>query len=531
MRQVEEVYIPETSRASMSGDNTQTSKKADDSKTPQQSAVDLVKRYKEGVEANVVGSLFQNADLFLDCRLTEKDFSYPSWKTFFIILHHLYRENKTFTEDNIDFFLMKKPELRNLYDYYQGYKTLSKLDHTMIHVEDFGGYLAELIKWNAVLNLAEIGFNIEDKISSFVDLSAEDIYCEYSGKLNHAFINLDENVKTYNAFDGIQEMNDACDTGVEQGYQLGKYGSLNSFPVLNSVINGFSTRGQIYGLGAVSGMGKSTMIINYLFPLILENNEPALFIINEEDQNKFKREAETWIINNIILRNIPDKKFDKKRFVEGHFTEEEKGWLKQAAEFMEQRKDENLILIVPLERYSAELAIKLIKKYAQMFNIKIFVLDTFKEGYDIGKTETWKAMERDMRALYDTVKESALNVGLFVTYQLGKQSIKTSYLTNAEVGQARNIIDVMSVNIMIRRPFNEEGLGQRKELKYYTKVNSDPNDHSTYIYQQKKDTNYMITFVTKNRRGDTDPYQILSECDFSTNVIRDVGYCFVKEDF
>jgi hypothetical protein len=41
----------------------------------------------------------------------------------------------------------------------------------------------------------------------------------------------------------------------------------------------------------------------------------------------------------------------------------------------------------------------------------------------------------------------------------------------------------------------------------------------------------MITFITKNRFGVTDQYQIVSECDLSTNIYKDVGYCLVPQDW
>ena len=65
-------------------------------------------------------------------------------------------------------------------------------------------------------------------------------------------------------------------------------------------------------------------------------------------------------------------------------------------------------------------------------------------------------MERDMVDLYDVVKPAAKNVALFVTYQLGKASVKMRYLTNNEIGQAKNILDVFSVNLMMRKPFEDE---------------------------------------------------------------------------
>ena len=133
---------------------------------------------------------------------------------------------------------------------------------------------------------------------------------------------------------------------------------------------------------------------------------------------------------------------------------------------------------------------------------------------------------RDMVALYDVVKPEAKNVGLFVTYQLGKASLKMRHLTNNEIGQAKSIVDVMSVNLMMRRPFDDEFEGGKRAIQYWRWENK-----AKIISGLKKDKEYMITFITKNRFGKTDAYQIISECDLSTNTYKDVGYCNIIQDW
>ena len=169
---------------------------------------------------------------------------------------------------------------------------------------------------------------------------------------------------------------------------------------------------------------------------------------------------------------------------------------------------------------------KIIKKYSSL-GVRLFVVDTLKESYDIGNEATWKSLERDMVSLYDTVKPSACNVGLFVTYQLSKSSIKTRHLTNADIGQGKSIVDTMSCNLLMRKPFDDEYHGERNALNVYkiegtkTKIpiKLDPNKH------------YMLTFIGKNRFGSTDEVTIVSECNLSTNEYCDIGYCIVPGDY
>ena len=492
-------------------------------------AIELIKSYKEPAEANVIGCIYHNPEILLSEKIKWEDFTYNHWKVYFTIANELLNEQKSFSEDNIEFYLNQHPNLAEQYRLNRGYQTIEKLKE-IVNPNDYEGYLTELKKWNAVLKLASKGFPVKDILSELADSTAEELYNRYTGYLNDAFIDIEEKLKTYNAFDGYHAFNEECDKGLAHGLNFSAYDPKVA-KYLNQEVKGFNINGHIYGLGATSGMGKSTMAINYLFPTVLVEKKNAVFIINEEDQHKFMREAETWVINNLILANNKEgKTFKKSRFFEGNFTDEEKGWLEQAADFMESMKEQKLIYIIPLEKYTVSTVVKIIRKYAKLFGVKIFCLDTFKESADAytGRADTWKTMERDMRTLYDTIKETALNVGLFVTYQLSKGSVKTRYLTSADIGQAKNIEDVMSVNLMIRRPFPDEFSGGKNQIKYFKPDKQRKTEIPMVLDPNKR---YMILFICKNRFGSADPYQIVMECNLNTNVIKEVGTCHVMQDF
>ncbi len=245
-------------------------------------------------------------------------------------------------------------------------------------------------------------------------------------------------------------------------------------------------------------------------------------MINEEDQNKVKKELLIWVANNVFRGDI-----HKYQLRDGNFSPEMMEVLKKAANYLEELKERRNITIIPFEKYTVKAAIKIIKKYSSM-GVRLFVLDTLKESADSRNIDTWKSMERDMVDLYDVVKPAAKNVALFVTYQLGKASVKLRYLTNNEIGQAKNILDVFSVNLIMRKPFEDEFPGGSHEIKAY-KLSKNKNTKVPYILDRNK--HYMITFITKNRFGATDQFQIISEYDLSTNVHEDVAICNIAQDF
>lgn len=475
--------------------------------------------YKLAAEANVVAILYKNPEELYNTNLTLEDFHNNTWKVYFQIAHDIILvEKKNILDDIVvGLYLEKHPKLKAKYEEYGGYDTIiSAMGY--VKIENLNGYIAELRKWKTIIELCKKGFPVKDRLSDYVDMTEEEIYNEHEAYLNHIFTNTSYDVKSYNVFDNIYEFIDELNNSSDVGLPF------YNANLLTGETGGFNLNGNIYGLGAGSGVGKSTMAFNYLVPSAIELNEKIVFIINEEDERKMRKELLIWVANNIFKAEL-----HKRTLRDGNFTAETLEVLKKCAEWIEDKKDKHILTVIPLERYSVNTVVKIIKKYSSAFGVRLFVLDTLKESFDAKTDEIYKSMMRDMVTLYDTVKPSARNVGLFVTYQLGKGSLKMRYLTNNEIGQAKSIIDVMSVNFMMRRPYEDEFENGSKELACYRVEGK--NGKTKIPFKLKKENNPMITFITKNRFGDAGKYQIISDCNLSTNVYHDVGYCIVPQDF
>lgn len=481
-------------------------------------AIKKVKEYKLGCEANIVSIYYKQPDLLYDSQVKLDDFTENEWKVYWQIAYDIVIKEKKSTLDDITvgLYLEKHSKLKQKYELYGGYDTIDKATE-YVKSENIDGYINELNKWNTVLSLLKNKFPVYDRINEFVDMSLDEIYEEYEAVLNHIFINSSSDVHSYNACDGISTFIDELNAGKNVGMPF------HNCDILNKEIGGLNCNGNIYGLGANSGVGKSTTAMNYIIPSILEYDEKVVFFINEEDQTKVQKELIIWVANNVLKYNLP-----KHVLRDGNFNEETMEILRKTASWIEDKKDRQNITIIPLERYSVNIVIKLIKKYSSL-GVKYFVLDTLKESCDSKTDEIYKSMTRDMVALYDIVKPTSKNVSLFVTYQLGKASIKMRYLTNNEIGLGKSIVDVMSVNLMIRRPFEDEYEGGRHEITGYKFEGK--NGKSKVPFKLKRDKHYMITFIPKNRFGQTDAFQIISEFNFSTNANKDIGICNIIQDW
>ena len=351
----------------------------------------------------------------------------------------------------------------------------------------------------------------KERLSELCDMSAEDIYNEYTVYLNDIFANIDNNITSYNGFDGMKELVDELDAGKNIGIPFA------NCDILNKETGGM-LGGNIIGMGAASGVGKSTLSIAYVLPSVIKYDLKALYIINEEDSSKFKREALIWYCSSVLKHPVP-----KRVLRDGNFDKETKDALYKAAEWFEEQKDKHNITIIPLEQYTARTVIKLIKKYTKM-GVDIIILDTLKESADSRNKESWKSLMTDCVDFYDCIKHT--NTCMIITYQLVKN--KSKYLTSADIGVSKGILDVFSLNLLFRRPFQTEFAGERDKLYCYKRPTE--NEATVIPFDLDKDKHYMITFLNKNRQGNSD-IQIISEADFSINKYQDLGYCKVMQDF
>ena len=479
----------------------------------QADAMKQIKEYKLGAEASIVAMIYKNPDLLRENNLSIKDFHNNIWRVYFEIARDMVLNEKkvTLSETDVILYLEKHAELAEKYDEYEGYATIEAAGAYHADEKNFDSYVEDLRKWNAVVKLINKGFPCDkERISEICDMSAEELYDEYTINLNDTFANVDNKIQAYNGFEGMHEFIKELAKGKNHGTDL--WGC----HLLTEEIGGL-LGGNIYGIGASSGVGKSTILINYIFPTMMKEDLRAVFIINEEDETKFKREALVWYCTNELKYQIT-----KRTLRDGTFSKEDLEHLHKAADWFESLKDKHNITIIPLEQYTAKTVIKLIKKYTKL-DVDVICVDTLKESYDSRNKESWKSLMTDCVDFYDCIKHT--NTSMVITYQLTKN--KSKYLTNADIGVSKGIVDVFSVNLFIRRPLQTELEKGKDELYCYNKIEGSRNVKE---FSLKKDGHYMICFIDKNRFGQSG-IQIVSEADFSINKYRDIGYCKVQQDY
>lgn len=486
----------------------------------EQEQIEVAKKileYKLACEANVVSILYKCPEEIYNTNLTLSDFHNNIWRCYFEIIKDIIVVEKKNTIDDIviGLYLEKHPKLKQKYEEYGGYNTIqSAIGY--VKTDNLFGYINELRKWSSVIKLTKQGFPVKDRLSDFVDMSAEEIYNEYEAFLNHTFSNIDSDIKSYDICDGIHELIEELDEGFAIG--LPYY----DMPILSKETGG-QYLGSITLLGGLSNAGKSTVARSTTIPSIIKLEERVVVFVNEDSLKKWQREMLVWICNNIL-------DFDIQKHVvrDGKYSPEVKEKLHESASWLEEHTKNHTVTIIPFQQYKTSNMIKQIKKYVAM-GVKYFVLDTFK--MDAGKVSanSWLEMQQNMVEINDVIKQEASNVHILITFQLEKGSAIQRYYTQNNIGLAKNIVDVASTCIMIRDMFEDEYTDEKRALSVYRLEGT--NGRTKIPVKLTKDKKYQLFFIVKNREGAANSYQVVAEHDKSRNIIKEVGITNVLPDF
>ena len=482
-------------------------------------AVQKIKEFKLNCEANIVSIMYKNPELiYTNEKMKVEDFSNNIWRVYFNIAYDIVIKEKkqSLDEITVGLYLEKHDKLKVKYEEYLGYDTIEKAKE-YVKEENLVGYIEELYKWNAVLGLLKAKFPVYDQLSKFVDMSQEEIYAYYETHLNHIFINVEGEVKSYNIADEIDSLIEELNEGLAVGL------SFYNLPMLTKETGGMLC-GNITLIGGLSNVGKSTIARNTVIPSIIEKNEKLVIMLNEDGLKKWQREMLVWISNNIL-------KEDLQKYVvrDGKYNEKIKDILYRSAEWLKQQKDNKTITIIPFQRYSTARAIKVMKKYASL-GVTNFMIDTFKN--DAGKVSdsAWLEMMQNMVEIYDVVKPESKNLHITITFQLEKgKTARQRYYSQDNIGMSKNMIDPASTCFMVRNIFEDEYSGGKNELKVFRLEGK--NGKTKLPVTLSRDKNYQIIFIVKNREGSANQYQIVVEHDMSRNLLKEIGVTTVPVDF
>lgn len=481
-----------------------------------------IKEIMKPLEANIVGCLWREPSLYFDYDdIDKKMFKNGEWQFFYTIGKKIAAKNIVEIDElAVELYIKDYPKAIKMYKKLGEYGTV-ELVSSVANVKNLDGYVKDFMKWSAMFDMVD-GLSFDSNmIDDVKEFNINELYDFFNAKLNNVFVKADNGIETHKLQDDLDDIIAEADKGLNVGMPI------NS-PLLNEEIGG-TMLGQIYLVGGLSGSGKTTFTIEQPFAACFEQNQPCVIGLNEQDHVKWKQELLTWIINNKYLKDKEQsKKFNKKRWRQGHFSDYEKGLLKKASIYLKEKMDANQIILCHFKSYSSKQYIRVIRKYASL-GVKNFILDTFKISSDRDNNESfWLSMQEDMRKFDDLVKSSNLNVNLWVTLQLSKGAALKRYLTEESIGMAKNVIDVASVTLLIRRLHNDEYQDGKNSIKVWRPTPGAMQSGAEVILDQNK--KYVIIFIEKNRNGESQSYQIIAEQDLGTLTYNEIGIADIPYD-
>lgn len=403
-----------------------------------------------------------------------------------------------------------------------------------IDTNNLESYISSIKKYRAIQKM-EKNFHMvitEKQLSQINNFKINDLFDIYEEKLQSAFIDRDEGVNTAHLMDNVEENMAHWQEGSAMGlpfYNLPHY----------TTFTGGMPKGGITLVGGVSNVGKSSFLRTVIFPSLFltptHEVEKTIIFLNEEDLDKWQREFITWVANNIYTDHHIH--FTKNILRNGNFEKEKpifdviKESIKVAKEVLGKNEDD--ILFIPLPKFSTNIVLKQMKRYCAL-GYQNFIIDTFKmDNTDDARIDNNTRLQliQNMTKIYNLCKPTVKDLRVICTIQLSKASTYKRILSQDDLAESKNIIDVCSSGFFMRPVWeNEKNEKDDNGIRnpYWLEVKDFANQ-TVLLDKLKK---YLLLFTVKNREGEAGVGSkvFVVEVDWATNTLTEIGTTIVKNE-
>lgn len=469
--------------------------------------------HKKVADTQYVFSLYSDVNLFLEYKLDKSFITDGNTRLYYMILEQMIEKKNYQVIDsvNVEVYMgQQSDKLQKLFERAGGWSTIAE-SMNLIEANNIDVYYKEVMRYEALRKLNMYGYDIQSEWAAYNKLSYEELAATVEDKIGKIFAEGTTEEKVLDFKHDIRGMIKKADEGLTRGLPL--YSRM-----LNATVNGMAL-GNITMVAGASGAGKTNFTLNQALTAMIQNEEKLLVMCNEEELAKWQQDMLTWHIN-----NIQEGDFIKSRFHQGDFSADEHKSLDAAVEWMEEKLEDGLIQFVNFNTFSMDKSIRLMRRYIIQENVRYFIIDTLKLDNDLGSSlgdNSWLQLQQNMVKLYNVVKPSAHNCHVWVTYQLTKTQ-RTRFLDQTSLGMSKNVADVVSTLILIRNVLESEKGSDGLLIKKKRDREAKP--------LLKKEAEYMIAFIDKNRRGSTEN-QLVFKVDKGRNTMKDIGFTKVAQDY
>lgn len=483
-------------------------------------------------ESYFVGALWSNPfENYGDYHkaMHQDNFHHDVWAFYFQIGKLMYEEGvKEFDRITIYNFI-KKNGIEDVFEEYGGMKTLDDIksltEDGAMNVEH---YYNEIIRSHTIKMLIKLYGDkvlLDDGKYDYTMLNSEQLVKYWQDKINNIAMSTVKSHQAVNALiDGREFINNLKKSA---GDMLPLFDS----PHMNAITGGIP-RGHVTMLGGFGGQGKTSLTVDKLVSSFIINNEKAIIILNEEDEDSFRSKV---VLRLLEYYSKGKKKIRRKNMVSGKLTADEEEQIMYVMDKWNEAVNGNdeMMKIIYMERYIMRDVEKLFRLYANRGYVN-FIIDTHKVSDDSAHDMRWETFVEDMKTIYRlTKKNGGLNIRTVVTFQLADSAIRNRFLDYDAIGEGKASKNEASIVYMFRGVWSDEYEGQKNALTIegLSANKIDKNVKDVFFLQEGK--TYYLLFYPKNRFGQSTENGgkvLVLEPDFRTNTFKEIGWTTVGNE-
>ena len=472
---------------------------------------DIKKKINEDrmrLEASFVFCLWKNPSLYDDYKDINDNTLTTMDAKFYYLLGKALRNQGLNTFDNlsVDTYMSTRPEIKKMYDEYGGWKEIETLKN-LSNEENIASYFDQINKNNYLINVCEKYTKAFENVPALKKLSADEMYMLFDNINTSSSLVNNRETEVSNMLITDDDL-DSYNRGEAVGVNYGK-----AFPLLNYTTLGLP-KGDITLVTGHSGAGKTSFVFRILLAIVL--NENVAIISNEMQITAYKH----LLLAHVLTEELDYYKITRKKLKQGNWSEEEKEKIKEAQKIVNEKYG-NKMFFVKLFDNNSSVVLREMKRLNRKHGVKVFCWDTYKSD-DSMTDKMWQDLLLSSRKVFNLVAKE--NFSLICTFQLALYTTNQRYLDAGCLSNSKQIKEVVSEHIMLRKLWHDEYSGEKYDCKPY-KMEGKEKKYLTL----DKEKLYIVAFIEKTRNDDNAKC-ILYKWDSVWNKWTELGYCSIVND-
>lgn len=430
---------------------------------------------------------------------------------FYFRLGQMLREQGFQTIDNITVatFLETKPGIRDAFESMGGWKECDALMQ-LVDPDNADGYFDKIARMNSLSIMCKKCDEMFSDVGRFSNATNDQVYDAFDLLNNQVSLTTGHDAKVERLIIDESYIRE-CDAGDNVGLNYSK-----GAPLLNYLTLGIP-RGDMTLLAGHSGAGKSSFIFESILLPIAQGGTKVAIISNEMQAKAYQN----LLTIHILTHDLNYWKLTRKKLKTGHFTDEELQMLHQV-EAISKEKYNNIIFVKMFENNTGK-TLKYIKRLART-GVGCFLYDTMKSDDD-SDDKMWQQLLMNSRRIFNVVSKE--NIAFIATFQLALSTTNFRWLDAQCLSNSKQIKEVVSELIMIRRLWQDEYTGERFDCKPWRRDKENPK--IKVPIELDPDKIYIVAFLNKTR-NDEDGQTVLYEWQAHFNIFKELGYCKIVNE-